>query len=359
MAILDGRGRLFGRFNVFDAIVAILLLGLVPLAYGAYLVLRTPLPKLTSVEPATITYGSNMRFKVRGENLRPYLRVFLDRHQSKSFLFDDSTEAEVELLDVPPPPGVYDVVLYDQAQERDRLPKALTIAPSALPDAQMLVVGTFGNLNAAQAGKIAAGMTIAGVGVVTAVGRPVPQVMRVFVRPGTVEIPVANAQMVPAAMRMGCFVRTNSGQPECVGGGFSVQPTTLLFLDTPLGTLPFQIDQVRGLQPFEPVRVTVRFAATAEVLARIRSGDVDLGDVRNELSANGVVDGVGGGAAGTRDARLTVQAQRGVTSWTYNVAPLRLGSQFVLRTGAYEVSGTVIALSPEFEGGTKVPPLQK
>jgi hypothetical protein len=290
-----------------------------------------------------------MQFKVRGENFRPYLRISLGKNQGKNFLFNDSTEAEVELLDVPP--GVYDVILYDQAQERDRLPKAFTIAPSALPDAQMMVVGTFGNLTPDQAGKIAAGMTIDGVGTVTAVGRPVPQVTRVFVRPGTVEIPVANAQMVPAAMRMGCFVRTNQGQPECVGGGFSVQPTTLLFLNTPLGLLPYQIDQVRGLQPFEPVHLTVRFAASPEVLARIRKGDVDLGDARNELSVNGVVDDVGGGAGGTRDVRLTVQAQRGVTSWTYNVAPLRLGSQFVLRTGAYEASGTVIALSPDFEGG--------
>ena len=242
MAIIDGQGRLFGRFNVFDAIVAIVLLGLVPLAYGSYVVLRTPMPTLTRVEPATITYGPNMQFKVRGENLRPYLRISLDKHQGKNFLFNDSTEAEVELLDVPP--GVYDVILYDQAQERDRLPKGFTIAPSALPDAQMMVVGTFGNLTVDQAGKIAAGMTIDGVGTVTAVGRPVPQVTRVFVRPGTVEIPVANAQMVPAAMRMGCYVRTNVSRNVSAAGSRATDDAAVSH--TPLGVASFQIDQVRG-----------------------------------------------------------------------------------------------------------------
>lgn len=353
MAIVDGQGRFFGRLNVVDAVLALLIFGLIPLGYGSYVLFRTPRPTLTRVEPAVLTYGPNMRFKVRGENLRPYLRVSLGIYQGKNFLFNDSTEADIELLDVPP--GLYDVVLYDEAQERSRLPKGLTIAPSALPDMQMVVVGTFGNLKPEQVGQVTVGMTIEGVGTVEAVGRPVPQVTRVFVRPGTVEIPVANARMVPAALRMGCYVRSNQGQPECVGGGFSVQPTTLLFLATPIGTLPFQIDQVRGLQPLEPVRVTVRFSGHAGVLAQIQTGDLDLGDVRNELSANGTVEAVSGpiSAGGTiRDVRLTVHAQRGTTSWTYAMAALRLGSGFVLRTARYEVHGTVIAMAPEFEPST-------
>ena len=351
MAFVDRQGRLFGRWNVVDALVGLLLLVMIPLAYGAIVLFRTPQPTLTAVEPATITYAPRMRFTVRGENFRPYLRVSLDSHQGKTFLFVDSTKADVEIPDVPP--GVYDVVLYDQSQERARLRKALTIAPSALPDAQLLAVGTFGNLRPEQVQGIRAGMVIADVGIVEAVGRPQPQVTRVFVRPGAVEIPIKNAQMVPATVRIGCFVRTNFGQPECVGAGLSIQPTTLMFLETPVGNVPFQIDQVLGLQPLEPVRITVRVSGPPSVLSEIRAGDKDLGDVRNELSATGTVESVSAAGDGARDIRLTVQAQRGQSSWTYAMSPLRLGSAFTLRTPRYEVRGQVIALAPEYSVPTQ------
>lgn len=352
MAMVDERGRLFGRLNVVDAAIGIVLLGLFPLAYGSYLLFRTPLPTLTRVEPATLTYAPDMRITVRGENFRPYMRVSVGQYQGQNFLFNDPTQAQIDLRAVPP--GVYDVVLFDYAQERDRLPKALTIAPSALPDAQMVVVGMFGNLTPEQASGLKAGMAIPGVGEVTAVGRPVPLVTRVFARPGTVEIPVPNARMVPVVLRMGCWVRSAQGQPECIGADVSIQPTSLLFLQTALGTLPFQIDEVRGTQPVEPLRVTVRLSGDPGVLAQVKKGDVDLGDVSNELSASGVVESVAPGVSGgTREATLVLQAQRGSASWIYRMAPIRLGGAFTMLTPLYELHGTVTRLSP----ATPVPTL--
>lgn len=354
MAMVDEQGRLFGRLNLVDAIVALVLVGLIPLAYASYLLFRAPLPTLTRVEPVTLTYSPEMRLTVRGTDFRPYMRISVGNVQAQNFLFNDTTEARVDLQAIPP--GVYDVVLYDYAQERSRLPRALTIEPSVLPDAQMIAVGMFGNVKPEQTSQIAVGMVVPGVGDVIAAGRPVPQVTRVFSRPGTVEIPVQNAQMVPAALRLGCYVRSAQGQPECVGAGVSLQPTTLLFLETPLGTLPFQIDQVRGLQPIEPVRVTVRFSGHSNVLAQVRRGDVDLGDASNELSANGTVDSVAGsGESGSRDVTLVLQGQRGTGSWTYQSAPLRLGGAFALRTPLYELHGTVIALSPSPTAVTATP----
>lgn len=343
MAIFDERGRLFGRLNLFDAIVAVLVLWLIPVAYGAYLLFRTPLPTLTSVEPSTIVYGTNMRIRVRGSHFVPYLRVSVGKYQGMTFKFNDTTDAEVDLLDVPP--GVYDVVLYDNSQERGRLHNGLTIAPSALPEAKLIAVGTFGNLTAAQAASIKAGMAIDGVGVIEQVGKPLPQVQRVFVRPGMVELPVANAQMIAATLRISCFVRSAQGQPECVGGGSSVQPTTLLFLDLPFGNVPFQIDQVRSIEPLQPARITVRFSGAPRVLAQIKPGDRDFGDVRNELSATAIVDSAGPASGGSRDVTLTAQAQRGADSWLYANAPLRIGSVFVLRNQSYEVKGTVLEVN--------------
>jgi hypothetical protein len=350
MPIVDEHGRLFGRFNVLDAIVAVLVLGLIPLGYAAFVLFRAPLPVLTKVEPAATPYSLNLRITVRGENLRPYMRVSLDKYQGQSFLFKDTTEAEVEIRNVPP--GVYDVVLFDYAQERSRLRKAFEIQPSPLPDAKVVVVGTFGNLAPGQADRITVGMTIPEIGEVLAVGKPVPQVARVFARPGTVEIPLPNAQMLPAIVRIGCFVRAAQGQPECVGGGFSMQPTTLLFLPTPIGTVPFQIDQVRSPLPLMPLDIAVRFSGPAEALAQLKAGDVDLGDVRNELAAGASVTSVTAAGPATRDARLTVQAQQGAATWVYGTAPLRIGGPFAFKTATYELSGTVIGLMPR-PGGAR------
>ena len=37
MAIVDEQGRLFGRLNLLDAVLLVLLAGLVPLGYAAYI----------------------------------------------------------------------------------------------------------------------------------------------------------------------------------------------------------------------------------------------------------------------------------------------------------------------------------
>ena len=52
MTLLDDRGRVAGRVNLVDAVAAIVILVLIPVAYGAYLLFRTPPPKMLSVSPA-------------------------------------------------------------------------------------------------------------------------------------------------------------------------------------------------------------------------------------------------------------------------------------------------------------------
>ena len=46
MPIVDERGRVAGRINLIDAVAAVVIVVLVPVAYGAYLLFRTPQPKL-------------------------------------------------------------------------------------------------------------------------------------------------------------------------------------------------------------------------------------------------------------------------------------------------------------------------
>ena len=347
MPLVDDRGRLFGRLNVVDAVLGILAISLIPLGAASYGLFRTLPPDLHAVVPAAVVAGPNLRLKIRGANLRPYMRVSIGNIQGRSFLFLNTTEAEVEIGDVPP--GVYDVVLYDATQEQARLPKALTIAPSALPDSQTIVVGTIANLTAAQAATIKTGMVLAGVGEVLATGRPVPQRIRIMAGNRIVEIPLNQAQQVPVTVRVNCYVRTAQGQPECAGGGVALRPLALMFIETPMGTLPFQVDQVRSVEPLEPVRVTVRFSGEPGVLAHIAKGDTDAVAASNELAATATVDTAGPAGSGHREVDLVVQAQRSAAGWFYGDGPLRLGGAFVFRTPVYEAQGQVIRLSPPFK----------
>ena len=55
------------------------------------------------------------------------MRVSFNTVQGRTFMIGSTETADVDLPDLEP--GTYDVVLYDYAQEVDRLPKALTILP--------------------------------------------------------------------------------------------------------------------------------------------------------------------------------------------------------------------------------------
>jgi hypothetical protein len=128
MRIIDDRGRVFGRLNLVDAAVGVLVLVLLPAAYGAYLLFKDPVPKLTAVVPSVLPQGPDlMQVEVRGENFRPYMRVSFNDVQGRTFLFYNPKSAFVQLLDLPP--GKYDVVLYDYMQEVSRLPAAFTVEP--------------------------------------------------------------------------------------------------------------------------------------------------------------------------------------------------------------------------------------
>ena len=124
MQVVDDQGRLFGRINIIDAAVVVVVCLLIPLAYGSYLLFRAPPTRLVSIEPSRLLPGTPMQVRVRGENLRPFLRVTFGT-QTVPLLFEH-TEAGV--LQLPPlVPGSYDIVLYDQAQELDRMADALVV----------------------------------------------------------------------------------------------------------------------------------------------------------------------------------------------------------------------------------------
>jgi hypothetical protein len=350
MAMVDANGRLWGRVNLFDAVLAVLVLALLPLGYGAYALFRTPPPVLTSVEPATVTDGPNLRVTVRGVNLRPFLRVSFDTIQGRSFLFDDSTRAQVELN--PMPPGTYGVVLYDYNSERSRLPNALTILPSPtpLPTTKVIVVGRLINLKPELASQVKPGLSLPFGNELLETGRAGPAWAKVYVSGPSIDVPVKNLLQVPVKLRMGCDIRAPGGYPECYGARFPLRPAYMGPLDTSLGDMALQVDHLAGDQPFEYINVVVRLAGVPGVLSQVRLGDADASMTENELAFGATVAALmplrklSDDAADTQ-ATFRVRTQGTPAGWIYNAALLRIGSPFAFRSTRYEVNGTVLSVT--------------
>ena len=124
MPLIDERGRLFGRFNVVDAAVLLLVGVLIPMAYAAYLIFRPPTARILALEPATIEPGTT-EVNVRAEHLRPYLRVVVGGRPAP-LLFENTNGGALRLPALPP--GAYDVLLFDEEAEVSRLPGGLVVA---------------------------------------------------------------------------------------------------------------------------------------------------------------------------------------------------------------------------------------
>jgi hypothetical protein len=249
------------RFNMLDAAVAIVILLLIPLAYAAYLLFRTPAPTLASVSPSTLYEGRNQRLEIDGANLRPFLRVSFDTVQARSFLLGSTKYALVDVPDLKP--GAYDVVLFDHLQEVSRLPKALTVVP-LVADVELEVVGAFKPSLDGSTPVIRAGDRFPPTGYaiaqVVSVGEPSPGTLRLRVGDDAIVVPLLRPEL-PATLRVKCYTaRKARGTVEClvpgsgsggVGGAGADEPTAvmpdaLLTLPSPAGPLSFQISAVHA-----------------------------------------------------------------------------------------------------------------
>jgi len=252
MAIVDERGRIGGKVNLIDAVIAVVILGLVPVAFGAYLLFRSPQPKLISISPASVHQGNNLRVTINGENLRPFLRVTFNGIQGQSFLIGNTKYAVVELPDLGP--GSYDVILWDYSQEVGRLPKALTVLPLApTPTLEMQVKGAFMGLPADRMKNIKAGDKFPQTGdpteVVVSVGKPTASQVALRAGEATLTLPIEGKMDLPAQLRVKCFAVSNpDGSLKCAVSGpvqqADVVPGSILPVSAPDGWLSFQISEV-------------------------------------------------------------------------------------------------------------------
>ena len=341
MSFVDDRGRVFGRYNLVDVAIAFVLLGLIPLGYGAYALFRTPLPHLTAVEPATRQFEKEFRVVVKGENLRPYMRVSLNDMQGRSFLFKSATSAEVVFGDIPP--GTYDIVLYDNAQERSRLPKSFTLTPAALPPAQLDVAGFLTSLTPSQVQELKVGSRFSVVAEVLALGKPAPDMARVVAGDKPVEIAIAKTQRLPALLRVNCDVVSGPGGfGACVAGKF-LGPSVYLELPMDTGHVPFLITEVRAPEKATEAEIKIKLAADP-AFPFIKAGDIDVGYSQNEFSGGARV--VSPPSSSSGEMTLRVPAYPTTTGWTYAGQPLRVGANLLFVSARYQLTGLITSVPP-------------
>ena len=128
MQVIDEEGRIFGKFNLVDVVIGVVLLGVIPIAYGAFVLFRTPDPVIQSIEPNRVTVDSVGMLRLTGMYLSPSLRVVIGDRPAESFLVESQTSAEVRLPDLSA--GTYDVVLLNEQLELTRLVSGLVVEPA-------------------------------------------------------------------------------------------------------------------------------------------------------------------------------------------------------------------------------------
>lgn len=346
MALIDERGKLLGRFNLIDAALLFLVLGLIPLGYGAYALFRTPPPQVTAIEPATVQLEPSMRLRIRGVNLRPYMRISLDNNQTRQFLFQDPTIAEVVFADIPP--GQYDVVLYDFAQERSRLPKALTITPPALPITEVYAAGFLSGVTEKLLPTLKPGFSFQGLAQIVSVGRKLPDTARIASGDRNLEIPNAQSERLEVLLKVPCTVQTmDNGVANCRANSANGAG---VFLGPPLGPgiylllplfdvrLPFLISQVRPVVEPTMIDVSVKVPPSEDAGELARVGDVDVGAGENQFASGGVVTRA---MHGDRELGFRVPAYPTTQGWDYAGQRIRVGTQFVFITNRYQLVGTL------------------
>jgi hypothetical protein len=284
-AVIDGEGRVFGRVNLIDAAAILFALILIPVAYAAFLLFRTPTPRITSVEPAQLTYvedraagGTNLsgKLKVHGTGLRPILRAVIGGQAAVAFIFENPTSADVLFGALPV--GIHDLVLFDGVQEVARADKAVTIpAQVKTASAHVRVVGHLIDLDekAARALQVGAKYPPAGSpeAEIVALGDPVPDFREVRLLDGLVDLAAHGRWQRPAAFELDCDV---SAPLQCRVGQVSLGGAEVL-LNVPGsgGALRLRVQEVVPAEAPRSAEVRVRFLAPADAVNLMKTGDRD------------------------------------------------------------------------------------
>jgi hypothetical protein len=332
--VVDDRGRLFGRVNLFDAAIAAFVVVLLPIAYGTYLLFRTPAPRVESVTSVPITReerrvagGSTLmaKLKVRGDGLRPMLRASIDDTPAIGFVFETPHSADVLVGTVPP--GRHDFILYDGVQEVARLPKVVEIAAVTAPRVNAL--GTIVQIDKSVADALTEGAVFP--------ERPDDRIAKL----GPPRRDRDGLWQRRAEVLLRCDGDSGDG---CAVGGLVLRGPALptLRIAGPAGSsLAFAVTEVLPEEPPVPASVVARFASVPEIVRQVRAGDRD--ECLDDRAA--VVASVGGvRPSGDVDVVFRLGVDRSPDGWTYRGRLLKIGARIPFTTDSYVVDATVLTL---------------
>ena len=392
MAVVDERGRLFGRINLVDAAIGAFVVVLIPLAYGTILLFRPSKPTITSVDRAQMTNveeraGGGTRIdgklKVHGTGLRPTLRATIGQQDAVGFLFETPSSADVLFGGITP--GTHDLVLYDGVQEVARAKDAVTIAPPPEPvSARVLAVGAFIGLDEPTAARLSAGAPSSSTDAsptIIALGPTIPDYRRVAFSGGLIDLPVEGRLQRPAAVLVACEV---IGGQECRVEGASLgllERTMIVPVTT--GLVKLLIQELVPSTPPLSTTVRVRFAGHPDVLDRVAVRDRDMSWLsldgrgaeiqslvrRPEVAGQVVFGSSESDRSGERttatgqasiperlavaDAVLRLGADRSPLGWRYRGQSLRAGGAFTFTTDSYTVRGSILSVVPAETGSPR------
>jgi hypothetical protein len=370
MAMIDDRGRVAGRINLVDMAAAITVLLVLPAAFGAFMLFRSPPPKLAAITPNRLYEGNQVKVEITGRDLRPFMRVSFNDVQGKSFLINTPKSVLVDLPELAS--GVYDVVLYDYRQEVDRLPKAFTIMPRPFqPTIALELEGAFVGLNDALAAEMVPGAKFPPSAAepaaeILSIAPAGPGRMQLRIGTATLSMPSSEAQ-VPATIRARCVIIGNpDGTLSCSSAGTEqsvvIAPDAALTLPGQHGWVRYQIHAVHAPSAAAGVMdARVRFVGEPELIALLKAGDVDAGPYASATSrhatltvvsapralAPGEVMGAGSGVGASRavDTTVRVPLDRAGSEWTYINRVLKVGAPFTFETTRYVVRGEVVGMT--------------
>ena len=391
MPVIDDRGRLFGKLNLIDVITVAVVLGLIPLAYGAFLLFRVPIPIITSIEPAQVTQGDSATLKLTGSGFRPFLVARFGVVESYGFLVQSPTIAEVKVPDIPA--GNYDFVLYDQARELVRIPGAVTVIPTRVPSAparwirpapplpppvmQLRMVGEFIGVSRDVAELIRGGLKLSEPVVeqwewprqpkmtaeVLSVGATQDGVRRLRVgtptnmNEATITAPAPDEVHVPALIRASCVINPNPAPllSDCwFGDTILAETETLVLTERSEGDVGGRVNQVRFMitevlsstgPAVSPSRVDIEvegefFGLTQDDLRFVEVGS-KFERWKDEPFAEVVVLGIPG--PGTQRVNIGGEAIRAPADGEFAVrAIIRISCVITANEGCL-VDGTVLA----------------
>lgn len=417
MTLIDERGRLFGRVNLIDAGVGLLIVVIGAGVFVGYRLLRLPVaPVVLKVEPDVQRGGgTNMRISLRGRNFLPYMRVFVQRtgesakalkkldpnssgldqfvlmNYSRGRFFAESPQVAELWLPDGLGAGSYDLVFYNETQLVAVKEAAFKLTdpppppppPPSAPRASIRAYGAFIAVDRANPPRL-----VPGVRLPTGEAEPWAEILEVqpprpetaLVRTPAGDFPaeVNTRTQVPAVLRVHCAVEVlNCGVPGAniiVGNTYPIQvgDKTVNFYVQDMG--PDAAEVVREAM------VDVRFFTKPEIAKLVHPSDADLSKVpattrmrrsavlrsRSAAEASSATLNQSDGQQSFQmagqvvafTAKLAMPLMQTPTGWFYRGQPIKAGNNLTFETSDYSIRGMILGVdfgsaSPSKRSATK------